>query len=303
MKNRVLPRYPIYVPSRFRADVATTMPNLIRDGVPFYLVVGEEEFGVYANKYGKDCILVVPWMERERNQLCRVRNFIWEHSIKNGFKRHWQLDDNINGFHKRHKAAYRLRVPAGIALSFMEDFTDSYTNVGIAGPNYVMFCTSVKKFPAFWRNTHVYSCSLIKNDMPIRFRGAYNHDVDICLQILSAGLCTLSFNAFLQNKLCTQIMKGGNSVNYAKQDFRLFNVRELVSRWPGVVHLTRRFNRPHFSIKRNWRCFDNELIPNPDFDRSVLSSSKYSLKLKATEALQSEELKSLISEYNGPNAK
>ena len=125
-----------------------------------------------------------------------ARNWVWENSIERGSKRHWILDDNIKDIKRRFKSM-RIRCNANKALSCCADFIDRYENVGLAGLNYTFFSIGDKKEPPFRVNAHVYSCLLIQNDLPFRWRGRYNEDTDLCLQVLASGLCTVQFNAFL----------------------------------------------------------------------------------------------------------
>lgn len=70
------------------------------------------------------------------------------------------------------------------------------------------------KYPAFVKNTRIYSCLLIDNACKHRWRGRYNEDTDICLRVLKDGDCTIQFNAFLQGKAATQTVKGGNTEEF-----------------------------------------------------------------------------------------
>ena len=55
----------------------------------------------------------------------------------------------------------------------MEDFVLRYKNIAMAGPQYTMFVTdrSANTYPPFTVNTRIYSCNLIRNDVPFRWRG------------------------------------------------------------------------------------------------------------------------------------
>ena len=52
--------------------------------------------------------------------------------------------------------------------------------------------------------------------LPFRWRGRYNEDTILSLDMLKAGWCTILFNAILQDKVTTQTMKGGNEELYEK---------------------------------------------------------------------------------------
>ena len=93
-----------------------------------------------------------------------------------------------------------------------EEFTDRYTNIGLSGMNYQWFAKQKQVIPPFLANTRIYSCILIRNDLPFRWRGRYNEDTDLSLRVLKSGLCTVQFNAMLALKMVTAMtMRGGNN--------------------------------------------------------------------------------------------
>jgi hypothetical protein len=247
----------VYVISKGRADCCHTAKFLMRDGVPFRLVVEPQEAEAYAAVVGPERLLVTPFSNLGRGGI-PARNFVWDHAQETGAERHWILDDNILGMWRRWKQR-KIRCASPVAFVCMEDFVDRYENVAIAGPNYYMFCPNKVSFPPFFLNAHVYSCLLIRNDLPFRWRGRYNEDTDLCLRVLSAGLCTVQFNAFLAWKMTTMTMKGGNSAELYQGDGRLKMARALERQWPYVVSVTRKFQRPQHSVKAAWRYFDTPL--------------------------------------------
>ena len=151
--------------------------------------------------------------------------------------------------------------------------------------------------PPFYLNVHVYSTLLIRNDLQYRWRGRYNEDTDLCLQVLSGGWCTVLMNAFLIEKMATMKMKGGNTDILYKGDGRLKMARSLERVWPGVVYVDRRFNRPQHVVKDSWKKFDTLLIRRKDIDWDTLESNNYGLKLKqVAEKVKSKELQKLLEE-------
>jgi hypothetical protein len=102
--------------------------------------------------------------------------------------------------------------------------------------------------------------------MPYRWRLLYNDDTDLCLQVLSGGLCTVLFNAFLVQKLGTMVVPGGNTEDLYQNDGRLRMARALERVWPGVVTTDRRFQRPQHVVKDAWRKFDTPLVRRTDLD-------------------------------------
>src|ERR1041384_1064262 len=101
MTAPILPRYPIYIPSKGRYDVCMTAQFLQKDRVPFTLVVEPQEAHLYAAHFGAERLLILPWsgddatrrafcQERqiENGGLIAARNWIKEHSIAAGYARH-----------------------------------------------------------------------------------------------------------------------------------------------------------------------------------------------------------------------
>jgi hypothetical protein len=266
-----LPRYPIYIPSKGRYKNCLTAKVLARDGVPFRLVVEPPERFHYEAAFGADRVFVLPFQDLGQGSI-PARNFIWEHAAAGGYVRHWCLDDNIRDFYRRYEAR-RVRCHAGIALRVCEDFTDRYENVGLSGLNYDKFLPDNRKWPPFWLNCHVYSCILIDTSLPFRWRGRYNEDTDLCLRVLSSGLCTVALNAFCCGKMSTMVCKGGNTEKLYAGDGRLVMAKSLERLWPYVVKTTRKFSRPQHSVRRNWKMFDQHLRRRADIDWSKIDGT------------------------------
>lgn len=252
MKNK----YPIYIISKGRPNNCLTARELKLMGVAFTLVVEPQEYELY--KHINDDIIVTPFSNLGQGSI-PVRNFVWEHSILNGYLRHWILDDNIEGFHRLNRNE-KPKLLSPVFFKCMEDFVDRYENISIAGPNYYSFCKTTDKVPAFNLNTRIYSCILIKNDLPYRWRGKYNEDTDLSLRVLKDGFVTVLFNAFLVGKVTTMRMKGGNTDEvYAETDNRKEFAESLKAQHPDVVEVTWKFNRWHHQV--NYKPFKkNKLI-------------------------------------------
>lgn len=290
-------RYPIYVISKGRADNCLTAKFLIKDGVDFRLVIEPQEREAYAKQFGEDRLLILPFSNLGKGSI-PARNWVWEHSKKAGDKRHWILDDNISTVYRRYKTK-RLYCNSKYAFQCAEDFTDRYENIGISGLNYTMFVPDRQAVKPFFLNVHVYSCLLILNDLPFRWRGRYNEDTDLCLQVLSANWCTVLINAFNVQKMATMTMKGGNMEELYKGDGRLKMARSLERMWPGVVRVDRRFKRPQHIIKDSWRDFDTPLIRRKDIDWSkIKGTNEYGMKLiQVGKEVKDPELQELLGEY------
>ena len=289
--ERILPRYPIYIPSKGRHDRCLTADFLIEDDVPFCLVVEPQERDAYAAVFGEDRILVLPFSNK--GSVIPARNWIKDHATAGGYLRHWQFDDNIKSIYRRHYGK-RLYCQSNIAIAAVEDFVDRYENVAVAGFNYVSFLAPENKKPPFHLNNHVYSSSLILNELPHRWRGRYNEDTDFCLQVLADGWCTILVNAFLIGKTTTMMMKGGNTDDLYQGDGRLKMARSLERLWPGVVKTGRRFQRPQHIVYDSWKRFDTPLVRKKDVD---IDLDKYAMELvQVKPEIKSKELKRYFQE-------
>lgn len=251
------PKYPIYVISKGRWESRTTVRALEKLNVPYHIVVEPQEFKKYNKYIPKNKIYTLPFSDLGKGSI-PVRNWCWEHSITNGHKRHWILDDNIEDFNRLHNNI-KPRVRTGAMFSAAEDFTDRYENVALSGFNYYSFCKTTSKLPPYYLNTRIYSCTLIKNSIPYRWRGIYNEDTDLSLRVLKDGWCTILFNAFLCGKVSTMRMKGGNTDVLYKDDGRRKMAESLQRQHPDVVKVTWKFNRWHHQV--NYKPFkDNKLV-------------------------------------------
>jgi hypothetical protein len=245
-----IPQYPVYVISKGRAENALTPNFLIQDKVPFFLVVEPQELELYAAKYDRTNILVLPFSNLGLGSI-PARNWVWEHAKEAGHKRHWILDDNIACVRRLYKGK-RIRVKSGISFKAIEDFTDRYENIAISGMNYSTFVglasSGINEMPPFYLNTHVYSVLLILNELPNRWRGRYNEDTDLSLRVLKDGLCTIQFNVFLCGKITTQRMKGGNTDEFYDDEGTLPKSQMLANLHPDVAKVVFKFNRWHHHV-------------------------------------------------------
>lgn len=263
------PRYPVYVVSKGRSENGLTTKALNEMGIRHFLVVEGFEFDDYKNRVDAD-VLSLPEEYLNNYDVCdffadtkskgpgAARNFCFDHSISNGFKKHWVLDDNLDAFHYLNRNE-KYEVKCGATFAAAEDFIDRYTNVPISGFNYYSFCKKTDKVPPFIKNTRIYSCLLMDNSFPYRWRGRYNEDTDICLRVLKDGLCTIQFNAFLCGKVTTQRMKGGNTKEFYKNEGTLPKSEMIAELHPDIAKVVWKFNRWHHHV--DYRGFKkNKLI-------------------------------------------
>ena len=240
------PEYQVYVISKGRWESRVTVRTLQRMGMDFVVVVEPQEFDLYASVIPKEQILVLPFSNLGLGSI-PARNWVWEDSISKGHKRHWILDDNIEMFYRLHNNM-KSEALTGAIFRAAEHFVDRYSNVAIAGFNYATFCKKTCEIPPYYLNTRIYSCILIDNSIPYRWRGRYNEDTDLSLNALKGGYCTVLFNAFLAGKVTTMRMKGGNTDELYADDGRKKMAEALQEAHPDVATVTWKFNRWHHQV-------------------------------------------------------
>jgi hypothetical protein len=237
--------------------------------VPYNIVVEEQEYLEYSKVIDPSKILVLPQSWLDEYDTCddlgsslskgpgAARNFCWWHAKHLGAKRHWVMDDNLDAFHRLNHNT-KVVVETGSCFRAAEDFVDRYTNVPLAGFNYYSFAKATDRVPPFIANTRIYSCLLIENSAPYYWRGRYNEDTDLSLRMLKDGWCTIQFNAFLQGKVTTQRMRGGNTEEFYRHEGTKNKSQMLVDLHPDVTELVWKFNRWHHQV--DYRPFKNNLL-------------------------------------------
>lgn len=268
------PRFPVYIVSKGRHETRLTSRTLETMGVDYRIVVEEQEYAAYASVIDRAYILVLDKAyQRDYDTFDDLgdskgkgpgpaRNFAWAHAIDRGAAWHWVMDDNIRDFYRLNQNT-KIKVADGTCLTCMEDFVLRYKNVGMAGPNYDFFAKRKQKLPPFILNTRIYSCNLIRNDLSYRWRGRYNEDTDLSLRMLKDKFCTVQFNAFLQGKVATQSVKGGNTEEFYSKEGTLPKSRMQVAMHPDVSSLVWKFGRYHHHV--DYRPFRaNKLIRRAD---------------------------------------
>lgn len=264
------PEYPIYIVSKGRWDTRLTSKALEKANIPYYIIIEKQEYQDYANVIDPKKILILPTEYQDKYDTCDdlgsskskgpgpARNYAWEHSIALGAKWHWVMDDNIKVFNRLNRNKM-VQVTSGAIFKASEDFVNRYENVAISGFNYDFFVQSKQQHPPYILNTRIYSCLLIRNDIPYRWRGRYNEDTDLSLRALKDKFCTIQFNTFLQEKAQTQTIKGGNTQEFYEKEGTLPKSKMLEDLHPDVAKVVWKFNRWHHHV--DYRPFKkNRLI-------------------------------------------
>ncbi len=255
------PHYPVYVISKGRAESRLTVKALQLRGIPFHVVIEPQELDDYVAVIPRANILLLPFSNLGQGSI-PARNWVWEHAIESGAKRHWILDDNIRGFYVMNNNQ-KIRTTDGDSFRLLEEMVDKFTNVWMAGMQYESLCPRRKSHQPAILNTRIYSCILLDNSAPLRWRGRYNEDTDLSLRILKLGRCTMLFNHWLADKAATMTMKGGNTdtlyVQSDVMDGRLLMAQSLQKQHPDVTKVVWKWNRWQHSVDYS-RFRKNRLI-------------------------------------------
>lgn len=272
-----LTHFNLYIPSKGRSDKMITSKALTLLKIPHYIIVEPQEVEIYKKSISDmkllTTVLTLDQEYKKKYELCDnygltkstgpgpARNFAWDHSLSLGDKWHWVMDDNIREFYRLNNNE-KIKIENGIFFKVM------------AGPNYYRFAPDKKKQKPFIINTRIYSCNLIRNDLPFRWRGRYNEDTILSLDMLSARWCTIQFNAFLQFKMDTQLLSGGNTSEFYHKEGQIKNGGKysdkgtinkslmLTKVYPNISKIVWRFNRWHHFVDYS-KFKNNKLIRKP----------------------------------------
>lgn len=274
------PNYPIYVISKGRWESRLTSKALEERSIPYRIVIEPQEYEQYAAVIDESKILVLPFSNLGQGSI-PARNWVWEHAKEQGEKRHWILDDNIRFFARLHQNK-KWYTKDGATFKAIEEWVDRYDNVGMAGMQYEMFVPRRQSHPPLILNTRIYSCILIDNGLPFRWRGKYNEDTDLSLRVLKSGRCTALFVAFMAHKVRTMTIKGGNTDELYQGDGRLAMAQSLKHQHPDVTDIVWKWGRWQHEV--DYRPFKgNRLVLRDD---AVIPDvpNEYGMKLVKVES-------------------
>jgi hypothetical protein len=185
-----------------------------------------------------------------------ARNFCIDHSTKNGFKKHWQLDDDINKvFH--HDKSKIIHKDLKLIFEALESISDSTTLAGITGIRTDNFLKSVTKPIRY--NTSLTSFFLITNSS-IRFRGTMYVDMDYQLQVLKHGYKTIKCEEYAFVFQTPLKQKGGYYEIYANDEKRIKAINEFLKLNPDIKCQIHRNSQGYLALKnfgKIWSKYKN----------------------------------------------
>lgn len=228
-------KYPIFIISYNRAKNHLTAKHLASWGVKHYMVVHKEQLDDYKKYMTPEMKEYTTFLEFDDSYKLKYetcdniphsiknagsgaeRNFAWDYSIKLGAKAHWLMDDNMGFYYVKGITAANVYVRKSCDKENFwnlfkkgEEFFDRYSNLMMIELAASEMCIS-KMRVAYALNTRCFSCNLIWNEMPIRWRGRYNEDVILSTDVMVAGYCIASYRGgVLKHKQSTRSAVGGN---------------------------------------------------------------------------------------------
>lgn len=282
-------KYPIYIISKGRWERRYTCKYLEFCNIEYKIVIEPQEYDEYSKVIDKSKIIVLPdkYLNKNRGSI-PARNFVLEHSRKNGDKRHWILDDNIINYVRLNNSK-RILIKGSSVFKVIEDYVDRYENIKMAGHNYRMFGVPTNlRLKPITKNTRIYSSILLSNDIPFKWRGKYNEDTDLSLRILKKKYPTILFNCILADKQKTLQQKGGNTDTiYNVKDALLLKAKSLQKQHPDVAKIIEKFGRTHHYVdytpfKTNKTIFKKEI--EEKLKKDTINNFNIILKEKAKES-------------------
>lgn len=297
-------QFPVYIVSKGRADSRYTSKTLERMRQPYRVIIEPQDYAAYAAVIDPEKLLLLPERYQAEYPVMDdygrtqstgpgpARNFAWDHALEQGAPWHWVMDDNIEHFF-RLTGNRKHQIRSGVCFRVMEDFCLRYENVAMGGPTYEHLAPAYRKWPPFFPNTRIYSCNLIRNDTPYRWRGRYNEDTDLSLRMLKDGWCTVLFYVFLQGKIPSQVLTGGNTAEFyndsGDRDVKAGQMYDstgtvaksemIAALHPDVAKVVWRYGRVHHAVEYK-HFLRNTFRLKPAVSLSHLPPNEYGITLQ-----------------------
>jgi hypothetical protein len=238
-------KYPIYIPSKNRASILTTVTLLNEANLDYHIVVEPQDFNKYKDEYTS--VVVLP---ENSMGLGYARNFIKKHSEENGDTYHWQLDDDIKKI-KRRVNGKNVLIDIKTAINEIEQYVDEFSNVAIAGLNDAVYAWTKKEPLAY--NKQVSTFCLFKNHTGISWDDNVIEDTDYSLQTLISNYVTVLFNWLCYEKHPNMKLKGG----LQSEDIIPYNSLKvaLSKKYPDIFKVKIKDGKISIAPSRIWSKF------------------------------------------------
>ena len=257
------PIHPIYIVTKGRSDSRLTAKALDAMGVPYRIVIEPQDYSAYSCFFTDEQILILPFSNHGKGPGV-ARNWCKYHAKSEGHKRFWTMDDNIKFFCRLYKQR-KFKLLDGGMLRVIEEYVGRFKNVPLAGCQYRFFPAEKSPQVPFVLNTRIYSCQLMSTEDKYEYRGRYNEDTIISLDVLKDGNCTMDFNICLIEKEATQKLDGGNTAEFYAEEGTAPKSLMLKVAYPDDTKLSERFSRDHHIVNYK-KYYHNEPLYCDDYD-------------------------------------
>lgn len=252
MSLKIKSNYPIFIPTKGRADNCKTAGLLGQWDIPFILVVEQEDWKPYKSVYPDANYLL---LEKSNQGLAYARNQIKSFAMLLKYKYHWQLDDDIKNIRRRQGGKNEKINPLDGFLE-VEEIVNRFSNVAVAGLRDSVFAWTQTSQVSL--NKQISSAVLINNNNDLKWSADIIEDTDYCIQSLLSGDCTILFNQVLYEKAPNNVAKGGLKDASLEEYNQLKH--NLVKKYPNFFKLVKdKKGRDKIAPSRIWQSFNQKL--------------------------------------------
>ena len=249
-------KYPIYIPSKGRANNQRTVKLLEANNITNYYVVVEknelEEYRKNSTFTNDPRILSLPGSNYGTSIV--ARNFCITHSQKLGFDKHWQLDDDISKVYE-HNLGKVVHTNLKYIFEQLESLSVIYDSHMIGIKTSASYLGQPS--PVVTVNTSLTSFYLIKN-CKVKFRGTMLVDMDYQLQLLRKKFRIIRVNKFAFIFKTPTKAPGGYCDIYKNDARRVAAIQEFLKNNPDVDPEMKRSSTGFWVLKnigKIWRKF------------------------------------------------
>lgn len=247
---------PVYVPSKGRSAGSQTLRALTAEAYPGVVICSpSDEQSLYRERYGW------PVIEQEGTGIGNARQTCLQHARAMGHERFWMLDDDVTGAFVRSGTRFE-KSTIGRIIDLMEsavELSGSRDYVTMFGPN---FRHRAWSGPPAEMDAHLRNFVCLRTDVPGDYWPHVKEDLDMVLQIITAGGHTVRFNfvAFDSPRMGTT--EGGCWDDYLTGALDAASMA-LASRWPGLVEVKLDDASGMVTNRVNWRAVRARTIKGP----------------------------------------
>ena len=264
-KKKMKNKYPIFIPSKGRHDIKGTAHLFRKQGVPFRLVVEPQEVQLYTDEYGSHRVIELDMNYQTAYETLDdygsslsygpgpARNFAGDVAREENSGMHWTIDDNLQPYLVKYGDGRFTKIRKGGMKWFgeIESLITKFNNVAMGGPYDFAFFLQGNKTRQFIFNTRVYSFNLIRNNLPLRWRGRWNEDTILSIDVLKMGFATCLVKTHMMHKMSTNVVKGGNTGEFyggKKVSNTGPKTRGQLRAYPEYTKIVKRFDRIHHFV-------------------------------------------------------